>query len=151
MRAVVQRVAGASVRVADSLVARIDDGLLVLLGVIDGDTDDDAAAMAAKVTDLRIFGDDQGRMNRSVLDIGGQVLVVSQFTLAADVRRGRRPSFTSAASPETAAPVIEAFGAALEAHGIPVASGVFGAMMEVASVNSGPVTIVIDVRDGRVV
>ena len=150
MRVVLQRVSRASVTVDGDVVASIGHGLLLLVGVEDGDTQADADAAVTKVADLRIFSDDMGRMNRSVLDVGGEALVVSQFTLAADVRKGRRPSFTRAADPAVAAPMVDAFAAQLAAAGVATQQGVFGAMMDVELVNDGPVTIVIDTMDGRV-
>ena len=151
MRAVVQRVKEASVSVDGHVVGEIGHGLLVLAGVGAADGEPDVAALADKVAGLRIFRDGEGRMNQSVLDVGGAVLLVSQFTLLADVRRGRRPSFTAAASPDLAEPLIETLAAALRSHGIEVAEGRFGSMMDVSLVNDGPVTIVIDTVDGRVV
>jgi D-tyrosyl-tRNA(Tyr) deacylase len=151
MRAVVQRVTEASVTVAGEVVGAIGPGLLLLVGAGGGDDDSDAQALAAKVAGLRIFPDDAGRMNRSVIDHGGAALVISQFTLFGDVRRGRRPSFTSAAAPEVAEPLVEEFARLLTAAGIEVATGVFGAKMDVQLVNDGPVTILIETRDGRVV
>lgn len=144
MRAVLQRVSEASVSVAGEVVGRITTGLLVLLGV--GPDDDDATAelLAEKIANLRIFSDEAGRFNRSLIDIGGAALVVSQFTLFADLRRGRRPSFTDAAPPEHAAPLIETFAEALRRRGVAVTGGRFGANMQVALVNDGPVTITID-------
>lgn len=150
MRAVVQRVAEASVVVAGETVGAIGAGLLVLVGVHHDDTAADAEALAAKVVSLRIFRDDEGKMNRSVADTGGGVLVVSQFTLYGSVRRGRRPSFTAAALPESAAPLVERVAQGIAATGVPVASGRFGAMMNVALVNDGPVTLVLEVAGGRV-
>ena len=150
MRVVLQRVSRASVTVDGDVVASIGHGLLLLVGVEDGDTQADVDAAVTKVADLRIFSDDEGRMNRSVLDVGGEALVVSQFTLAADVRKGRRPSFTRAADPAVAAPMVDAFAAQLAAAGVATQKGVFGAMMDVELVNDGPVTIVIDTMDGRV-
>lgn len=150
MRAVVQRVSRASVTVAGEQRAAIDGGLLVLMGVSADDTEGDAVALADKVVALRIFRDDEGRMNRSVLDEGGSVLVVSQFTLVAELAKGRRPSFVAAAVPEKAQPLVEAVAARIENAGVRVASGVFGALMEVDLVNDGPVTLVIDVHGGRV-
>ena len=144
MRAVVQRVARASVTVDGSLVAEIDHGAVVLLGVANGDTEADADRLAGKVARLRIFADDTGRFDRSLLDVGGEALVVSQFTLLADTRKGNRPSFTDAAAPAVAEPLYEAFCAALEGEGVPVARGVFAAHMTVELVNDGPVTIVLD-------
>lgn len=147
MRAVVQRVSSARVTVGAETTGEIGRGLLVLLGVAAGDTEDDAQWLAGKIVALRIFEDDGGRMNRSVLDTGGGLLVVSQFTLLASTRKGARPSFNDAAPPAVAIPLYEAFnrhaGAAL---GRPVATGRFAAMMQVALVNDGPVTLVIDSR-----
>jgi D-tyrosyl-tRNA(Tyr) deacylase len=131
-------------------VGRIGAGLLVLVGVAHDDGGPDVDALVRKLLDLRVFPDEEGRMNRSVVEAGGAVLVVSQFTLLADVRRGRRPSFTGAAGPEHAAPLVERVVAAIDAAGVPVDSGRFGAAMEVELVNQGPVTIVIDVRNGAV-
>ena len=150
MRAVIQRVMSAEVRVAGSVVGSIGSGLLVLVGVADGDSPADVRVMADKLLGLRIFRDDAAKMNRSIVEAGGAALVVSQFTLHADLRRGRRPSFVAAASPEVAEPLVEAL---IEEVGevVPVASGRFGAMMEVDLVNDGPVTIVLDVIDGRVI
>lgn len=146
MRAVVQRVGEASVEVDGRQVGRVDEGLLVYLGVGDGDTDRDLEYLANKVAGLRIFPDGQHSMNRSVLDAGGAALVISQFTLHGDVRRGKRPSFDGAMEPATAEQLYDRFVARLEALGVPCAKGVFGAMMRVSSVNDGPVTILIDSR-----
>lgn len=132
------------------IVGSVDVGVLVLLAVVDGDEASDAQVLADKIAHLRIFADEEGRMNRSVIDVEGGALVVSQFTLAADVRRGRRPSFTAAAAPDVAAPMVERFADELRARGIPTDTGSFGAMMDVALVNDGPVTIVIDVVDGSI-
>ncbi len=150
MRAVIQRVAHASVTVDDEVVGEIGQGLLVLLGVGHDDGRPDAKALVDKMLGLRIFPDEDRKMNRSVADIGGSVLVVSQFTLLADVRKGRRPSFTRAAGPEQAAALVEEVIGMIAAEGIGVATGSFGAMMEVELLNAGPVTIVIEVVDGRV-
>ncbi len=150
MRAVVQRVERGAVSVSGRTVGAIGAGLVVLVGVAHSDTHDDARTLAAKLLGLRIFPDAAGRMNRSIVESGGEVLVVSQFTLLADVRRGRRPSFTTAADPEVAVPVIDTVVATLEEGGVTVATGEFGAMMSVDILNDGPVTIVIDVIDGRV-
>lgn len=144
MRVLLQRVASASVRVEGEVIASIGRGLLLLVGVTDGDGDAEVEYLASKVANLRIFPDDEGRMNRSVVDIGGAVLVVSQFTLYADVRKGRRPSFIRAAAPDDAEPLVERFAGALEGHGPPVQSGRFGAEMAVELVNDGPVTIWLD-------
>jgi len=144
MRAVIQRVSEASVTVEGQVVGQINRGLLVLLGIGRGDGQSEAILLAEKIANLRIFPDDQGRFNRSVLDISGEVLIVSQFTLYADTRRGRRPSFTDAAAPEIAAPLVEAFAAALRERGLMVANGVFGAHMYVYLQNDGPVTVILD-------
>lgn len=144
MRVVLQRVSRSSVRVDGELVGQIERGLLLLAGVATGDTTDTVRAAAEKVAGLRIFSDDEGKMNRSVRDVGGSALVVSQFTLLGDARRGRRPSFTDAAAPEIAEPLIELFARELEGQGVPTATGVFGARMEVELVNDGPVTLVLD-------
>jgi D-tyrosyl-tRNA(Tyr) deacylase len=144
MRAVVQRVRRAEVRVGDDLVGGIAHGLCVLLGVAVGDGPAQAEALAQKVATLRIFDDDAGRLNRSVQDVGGGVLVVSQFTLYGDLSRGRRPSFVRAAAPEVAEPLCEAFAARLRSTGLPVATGQFRAVMLVEIHNDGPVTLVLD-------
>ena len=144
MRAVVQRVSQASVEVEGRVVGQIDGGVLVLLGVGAGDGAAEAALLAEKIAHMRIFPDQEGRFNRSLLDVGGSALVVSQFTLYADTRRGRRPSFSAAAAPELAEPLVEAFVAALRQRQVAVATGVFGAHMHVALVNDGPVTILLD-------
>lgn len=150
MRAVIQRVSEASVTVDGEVTGAIEIGLLALVGVANGDTEADAGVMADKIVGLRIFAADDDRMNRSVIDAGGAVLLVSQFTLLADVRKGRRPSFTGAAPPEQAAELVAALGRGIESHSVAVEHGRFGAMMDVALVNDGPVTIVIDVVDGAV-
>jgi D-tyrosyl-tRNA(Tyr) deacylase len=145
MRTVVQRVSSASVSIEGRTVGAIDRGLLVLLGIAAGDVEGDGQWLADKLAALRIFPDDQGRMNRSVREIGGQVLVISQFTLFASTRKGTRPSFNDAASPETARALYQHFLQQLEAVlEQPVARGEFGADMDVALVNAGPVTLVID-------
>lgn len=147
MRVVCQRISEARVRVEGSVVAEIGPGLCVLLGVARGDSVEQAAALAAKIARLRIFPDDAGRFDRSVLDAGGAVLVVSQFTLLAESRRqkGTRPDFSQAARPEDAEPLYDHFCHALRDLGIPVATGVFGARMQLELVNDGPVTIILDV------
>ena len=144
MRAVVQRVSRAAVEVEGRVVAQIESGVLVLLGVSSDDSTDTARRLAEKVASLRIFPDAEGRFDRSLVDVDGEALVVSQFTLVADTRKGNRPSFTDAAAPEQAEPLYEAFCAALAAGGLAVSRGVFGARMDVALVNEGPVTIVLD-------
>lgn len=147
MRAVVQRVSEASVRIGGAVRASIGPGLLILLGVEPADTAEDIAWLSGKLARLRIFRDEQGLMNRSVRDIGGEALVISQFTLFASTKKGNRPSFTEAAKPEVAIPLYEAFVRQLEAElGRPVATGEFGADMQVALVNDGPVTIWFDTR-----
>ena len=150
MRAVVQRVSHAQVEVAGSVVGSIETGLLVLLGVAPTDTEADAQALAAKLAGLRIFRDDDGKMNRSVMEIGGGALVISQFTLYGNARKGRRPSFVGAAPPDVAEPLVEAMVAALVAEGVPTATGTFGAEMAVSLTNDGPVTIVLEVAEGRI-
>ena len=144
MRAVVQRVARAAVRVDGTTVGEIGPGLLVLLGVARGDGPEQAQRLAAKVARLRIFEDEDGRFDRSVLDSGGAVLAVSQFTLIADTAKGNRPSFSGAAPGAEAEPLYAAFCAALGTEGLQVERGRFGARMEVELVNDGPVTIVLD-------
>jgi D-tyrosyl-tRNA(Tyr) deacylase len=148
MRALVQRVARANVRVAGDSTGEIGPGLLVLLGVTHGDGDAAAAELARKVSELRIFPDAGGRMNLDVREAGGAVLVVPQFTLYADTRRGRRPDFTRAARPEVASVLVERFCAALEAGGLTVARGRFGAHMQVELVNDGPVTLLVEYEAG---
>ena len=144
MRALLQRVSHASVTVDGNVADQIGQGLLVLLGVGQDDSEVQVKTLADKIVHLRIFGDDEGKMNRSLLDIGGQALVVSQFTLYAEVRKGRRPSFTDAAPPSLAEPLVERFKDALATYGLKVEGGVFGAYMEVELINSGPVTIWMD-------
>ncbi len=144
MRACVQRVSRAAVHVGEETVGAIDRGLLVLLGVAAGDTEADAHMLADKAAQLRVFEDDQQRMNLSLLDIQGAMLVISQFTLLGDCRKGRRPAFTSAAPPEVANELYETFVAAVAAHGIHVETGRFRTMMQVELVNDGPVTLLLD-------
>jgi D-tyrosyl-tRNA(Tyr) deacylase len=144
MRAVVQRVSRAAVAVDGQVVGAVERGLLVLLGVAPTDTEAEARWLADKVVGLRIFPDAEGKMNRDVAEAGGGVLVVSQFTLYGDCRKGRRPSFVGAAPPEVAEPLYEAFVAAVRANGLPAATGRFGAMMQVELVNDGPVTLLVD-------
>jgi D-tyrosyl-tRNA(Tyr) deacylase len=146
VRAVVQRVSEASVRVDGRTTGRIGPGVLVLLGVGRGDADADADVLADKVANLRIFPDDAGQMNRSVLETGGAVLVVSQFTLYGDARKGRRPSFIDAAPPDEANRLYERFVSRVRAAGLAAETGVFQAMMDVSLVNHGPVTILLDSR-----
>lgn len=144
MRALLQRVSRASVTVDEQIVGRIGQGLLIFLGIGLEDTETTVKTLVDKIVQLRIFPDEQGKMNRSLLDIEGEVLVVSQFTLHADVRRGRRPSFTNAAPPSIAIPLYELFIKTCSSYGITVASGTFGALMRVELCNEGPVTIWID-------
>jgi D-tyrosyl-tRNA(Tyr) deacylase len=145
VRVVVQRVSQASVTISGEVVARIDVGLLVLVGVEHEDGEEDAAWLASKLVQMRIFSDEEGKMNRSVVDAGGEVLVVSQFTLHASTKKGNRPSFIRAARPEVAIPLYEHFIACVQqATGKVVPRGVFGADMQVALVNDGPVTILMD-------
>ncbi len=144
MRAVVQRVSSASVTVQGNIVGQIGMGLVILLGVAVEDTDHEAAMLANKTAHVRIFANEEGRFDRSLMDVQGEALVISQCTLLADTRKGRRPSFVAAAHPDIAAPLVEAYIAALRTMGIGVGTGIFGAMMQVALVNDGPVTIVLD-------
>jgi D-tyrosyl-tRNA(Tyr) deacylase len=144
MRAVVQRVASAQVTVDGQVVGSIGHGLVVLIGVGDGDTIQDAEYIASKLVGLRIFNDQQGKMNLSVADVGGAVLAVSQFTLYGDARKGRRPSYSSAAPPEEADRLYQHTVALIKQAGVPVATGVFQAMMQVSLCNDGPVTILLD-------
>ena len=138
MRAVVQRVSQASVVVSGHTVARVGHGLLVLVAALEGDGEEDADYVARKIAEMRIFEDDAGKMNRSGEDVGGAVLVVSQFTLAGDVRKGRRPSFTGALQPAAASPLVDRVTQALRARGLPVETGVFGASMDVGSSTGAP-------------
>lgn len=144
MRAVVQRVSRAAVRVENEEVGAIGAGLLVLLGVARGDTSEDARLLAEKVAGLRIFDDADGKMNYSLQDVGGEVLAVSQFTLLGDARKGRRPSYSEAAPPEEANPLYRRFVDSLRSAGLTVAEGVFRAQMQVELVGDGPVTILLD-------
>ena len=146
MRAVIQRVESASVSVEGEIRGQIGAGFLVLIGVEEGDGDADFRYIAEKVPNLRVFEDEQGKMNRSLLDVGGELLAVSQFTLLGDARGGRRPSFITAARPETADPMYERLVADWRARGIRVETGAFGAHMKVSLVNDGPVTILLDSR-----
>jgi D-tyrosyl-tRNA(Tyr) deacylase len=146
MRAVVQRVKESSVTADDEIIGRIEKGLLVLLGVAKGDTPSDADYLAKKIVNLRIFEDDDAKMNRSLLSIGGKMLVVSQFTLLGDCRKGRRPSFVAAAEPQRAAELYENFVQQVRQLGITVETGRFQAMMEVTLINDGPVTLVLESR-----
>jgi D-aminoacyl-tRNA deacylase len=144
MRVVLQRVSEASVRVDGYTIGSIGRGFLVLVGVGHGDRPEQARLLASKVANLRVFEDERGKSNLSLLDVGGAALVVSQFTLHADCRKGRRPSFTDAADPEPAALLVERFREELEGLGVPTASGEFGAHMTVGLVNDGPFTVLLD-------
>jgi D-aminoacyl-tRNA deacylase len=144
MRAVVQRVSESSVSVDNKTVGSIDRGILILLGIAEDDSDRDADYLAEKIAYLRIFEDEEDKMNLSVLDIKGKALVISQFTLLGDCRKGRRPSYAHAAKPELAIPLYEKFIEKLESYGIPVEKGIFQAMMKVHLINDGPVTLMID-------
>jgi D-tyrosyl-tRNA(Tyr) deacylase len=146
MRAVIQRVSNARVVIGGREHSRIDQGLAVLLGVEQEDTSEDALTLAKRVVELRVFEDADGKMNRSVIDVGGEVLAVSQFTLLGDCRKGRRPSFVRAARPEEANELYEQFVEAVGGHGVKVSTGVFQAMMDVELTNNGPVTLLLDSR-----
>lgn len=145
-----QRVSKASVTVDGAVVGEIGPGLCLLVGIAEGDGVEDVRVAVEKISRLRIFADDDGKMNLSVLDVDGEALVVSQFTLLGDVRKGRRPSFTGSASPDVAEPLIDAMAGMLGDLGVPTASGVFGAKMSVLICNDGPVTLVVDVKQGVV-
>ncbi|MGA5589801.1 D-aminoacyl-tRNA deacylase [Enterococcus mundtii] len=144
MRAVIQRVSQAAVSINEREVGRIDHGLLILLGVHDTDTQTDVDYLIKKIAQMRIFEDEQGKMNLSIEDVKGALLSISQFTLFADTKKGNRPSFIAAARPETAIPLYEAFNEGLRQRGITVETGEFGADMAVSLVNDGPVTVIID-------
>ena len=146
MKAVIQRVTSAAVRVEGQTVGQIESGLLVLLGVAKGDGESDGRYLAEKIRTLRVFSDEQGKMNRSVVDIGGAVLLVSQFTLLGRTSNGRRPSFDEAAPPDEAKRLYEAVATELRAQGVPVETGVFAAHMQIELLNDGPVTFVLDSR-----
>jgi D-tyrosyl-tRNA(Tyr) deacylase len=150
MRAVIQRVTRAEVRVDGESVSSIGPGLVVLVGVAQGDSESEAALLADKLVGLRVFPDEDGKMNLSVVDASGSIMVVSQFTLHGDVRRGRRPSFTAAADPAIAEPLIESLVGRI-GRSVPVASGRFAASMQLDLINDGPVTIILELIDGRVI
>lgn len=147
MRAVVQRVSEATVTVDEEIVGAIGEGLLILLGVTHEDSPTEAAYLARKIAGLRIFEDSDGKLNRALVDVGGKALVVSQFTLYGNVRKGRRPSFTDAAPPEVARTLYEQFCSLLQSEGVAVEQGVFQAHMQVALVNDGPVTLWLDTKE----
>ncbi|MCJ0573745.1 D-aminoacyl-tRNA deacylase [Enterococcus cecorum] len=144
MRAVIQRVSQAKVVVDDNTVGQIGKGFMILLGVHEQDTQTDVDYLVGKISKLRVFEDDQQKMNRSIIDVGGEILSISQFTLFADTKKGNRPSFVQAAKPNVAIPLYEAFNEGLRQAGIPVETGIFGADMKCHLVNDGPVTIIID-------
>jgi len=144
MLAVVQRVSKANVRVKENIVGEIDGGLVILLGIEKGDDEKDATSLAHKITKLRMFNDDNDKMNLSILDVNGAALVISQFTLCADTKKGRRPSFLNAESPDLSNNLYELFKVLLSKNGIQVQSGEFGAMMDVQLVNNGPVTFILN-------
>jgi D-tyrosyl-tRNA(Tyr) deacylase len=148
MKVVIQRVSEASVTIHNNVVASIQNGLLVLLGIVDADTQDDIVWLCNKITNLRIFGDENGVMNNSIIDAEGDVIVVSQFTLHANTKKGNRPSYIKAAKPEVAIPLYKSFVKQMEANlGKPIQTGEFGADMKVQLVNEGPVTIIIDTKN----
>ncbi len=149
MRALIQRTSGASVSIEGDVKGEIDKGFVVLVGVTDSDSVDEAVYLADKVVKLRVFEDEDGKMNRSLQDVGGGLLIVSQFTLYGDCKKGNRPSFTDAARPETAMPVYEAFIERCESYGITVETGEFGADMQVNLINDGPVTLWMDTGEMR--
>jgi hypothetical protein len=144
MKIVVQRVSQASVKVSGEIVGEISQGLLLLVGIEENDEKEDAEWLAKKILDLRIFSDEEGKMNRSVKDINGEILCISQFTLIADYKKGNRPSFIKAAKPEKAVPLFEYFKGLIKSSGLKTESGIFGADMKVSLLNDGPVTIVMD-------
>src|SRR5690625_28598 len=149
MRAVIQRSKQASVKVDDQTIGSIEKGLVVLLGITEQDTEADIDAIIHKLIHLRIFQDDADKMNISLLDIGGSILSISQFTLYADIRKGRRPSFIKAAEPDKANQLYEFFNKAVQSHGVEVKTGEFGAMMNVNLINQGPVTIILETENGK--
>ena len=144
MKAVIQRVSNASVKVDDKIVGEISDGLLLLIGIDEEDEKADADWLVQKILNLRIFGDEDGKLNRSVLDISGEILCISQFTLIADYKKGNRPSFIKAAKPDKAIPLFEYFKTEISKSNLKTESGIFGADMKVSLLNNGPVTIVMD-------
>ncbi|MBO1306699.1 D-tyrosyl-tRNA(Tyr) deacylase [Enterococcus sp. 669A] len=147
MRAVIQRVSQASVTIDEQVIGKIDKGYMILLGIHEEDTQEDADYLIRKIPLLRIFEDADGKMNQNIQDVGGSILSVSQFTLYADTKKGNRPSFIKAARPETAIPLYEYFNEGLRQQGLVVETGEFGGDMDVALVNDGPVTIIFDTRD----
>ena len=149
MIGLIQRVSEAEIWVGDAIISFIKNGILLFVGVSEGDTPEDVSYIAGKTVNLRIFGDEQGQMNRSLLDVNGEILAVSQFTLLGDTKKGRRPSFTRAAGPEKAEPLYRLLVAELKKYNIGVKEGKFREMMEVKLTNSGPVTIIIDSKINR--
>lgn len=149
MKAIVQRSTGAKVNVDNETIGEIEYGLVVLIGITETDTDADIEAIVQKLIHLRIFEDEAGKLNLSLLDVGGSVLSISQFTLYADIRKGRRPSFVKAAHPDKANVLYELFNESIREKGIKVETGQFGAMMEVSLTNHGPVTIILETEDGK--
>lgn len=149
MKAIVQRSTGAKVNVDNETIGEIEYGLVVLIGITETDTDADIEAIVQKLIHLRIFEDEAGKLNLSLLDVGGSVLSISQFTLYADIRKGRRPSFVKAAHPDKAMVLYELFNESIREKGIKVETGQFGAMMEVSLTNHGPVTIILETEDGK--
>lgn len=147
MRVVLQRSKAASVTVDGQITGAIDGGYVLLVGITHTDTEEDVAYVAKKIADLRLFEDADGKMNHSILEHGGAILSVSQFTLYADTKKGKRPSFTQAARPELAKPLWDKFNDCLRGHGLQVETGIFGAMMDVALVNDGPVTIIVESKE----
>jgi D-aminoacyl-tRNA deacylase len=148
MRTVIQRVSEASVKIDGSIIGKINHGILIFIGIEESDTHEDIIWLSGKISRLRIFNDEEGIMNLSIMDVGGEILVISQFTLHASTRKGNRPSYIRAARPEFAIPLYNAFVQKLEAEtGKAVKTGIFGAMMEVSLVNDGPVTLIIDSKN----
>lgn len=151
MKVVIQRTNQASVTVNDKVIGKIDNGLVLLVGMTDSDTEKDIETAVNKIIHLRIFEDDEGKMNQSLMDIGGSILSISQFTLYADVKKGRRPSFINAAHPDKATKLYDQFNKALADKGVHVETGEFGAMMDVELVNKGPVTIILETNEGKII
>ncbi len=151
MKALLQRVSSASVEVNNEIIGKVGTGLVILLGITEEDSDKDIATLAEKSLNLRIFEDDEGKMNLSLLDVKGSILLISQFTLYSDSKKGRRPSFINAAKPDIAIPLYEKFICELRKSGVNVQTGEFGAMMNVSLTNNGPVTIMLESQNGKVV
>jgi|SRR5699024_1306240 len=149
MKVIIQRTSSANVTVDNETIGTIDEGLVALVGITESDTEKDVEVIADKLVHLRIFEDNQGKMNHSLLDIGGSVLSISQFTLYADVKKGRRPSFIKAAQPDKANQLYEVFNEAVQSYGVDVKTGEFGAMMNINLINQGPVTIILETENGK--